>query len=413
VSTPPAGAASSSVAPPGSSSPAPAGAPASLAILPLLAAAAFASGCGARILDPLLPLMAANFQVTVAETAILISAFALPYGLCQIVLGPLGDRFGKLRVLVLGLLLYGLAMAAGAAAGGLDRLVLLRAISGGLGGAIIPLAMAWIGDNVPYAERQAVLGRFLTGIVMSQLLAGPVSGAVGQWLGWRGPFLVVGGLAVLTALGIMAILRGRLWQAPPRGAGGSGLGRYVTLLKRPAGRLLLAAAFLDGMLLFGGAFPFVGSYLIQGFHLEPWHAGLVVAVFGIGSFLYTRLARWLVNSLGEYRVLLLGGLMLAAGLAGLGLSPHWLVVAAFQLLLGAAFFMFHGVLQARSTEAMPEARATAVSAFAMALFLGQALGSVGFGTALAWMGYPGAFLAAAVGMAALAVWTRVVVLASD
>ncbi|MBC9208162.1 MFS transporter [Roseomonas aerophila] len=382
-----------------------------LAILPLLAAAAFASGCGARMLDPLLPLLARDFHVTVAETAVVISAFTLPYGLSQIVLGPLGDRFGKLRVLVLGLLLYGLAMAACATAGALDRLVLLRALSGGLGGAIIPLAMAWIGDNVPYSERQATLGRFLTGMVMAQLLAGPIAGSVGQLLGWEAVFLLVGVLAVLMAFGIMATLGRGLWRPVPSPAGGSGFSRYITLLKRPAGRLLLIAAFLDGMLLFGGAFPFIGSYLIQIFHLEPWQAGLVVAVFGLGSFAYTRLARRLVNGLGEGRVLLLGGLVLAVGLAGLSIVTTWWGVALCQVLLGLAFFMYHGTLQARSTEVMPEARATAVSAFAMALFLGQGLGSVGFGITLAQLGYPGAFLLAGVGMAALAVWTRVAVLA--
>jgi predicted MFS family arabinose efflux permease len=362
------------------------------------------------MLDPLLPLLARDFHVTVAETAIVISAFTLPYGLCQIVLGPLGDRFGKLRVLVLGLLFYGLAMAACATAVELDRLVLLRALTGALGGAIIPLAMAWIGDNVPYAERQATLGRFLTGMVMAQLLAGPIAGTVGQWLGWQAVFLLVGVLAVLMAFGIMATLGRGLWRPVSSPAGGSGFSRYITLMKRPAGRLLLIAAFLDGMLLFGGAFPFIGSYLIQVFHLEPWQAGLVVAVFGLGSFVYTRMARLLVNNLGEGRVLLIGGLILAAGLAGLSIAHSWQAVALCQVLLGVAFFMYHGVLQTRSTEVMPEARATAVSAFAMALFLGQGLGSVGFGMALAQMGYPGAFLLAGVGMAALAVWTRVAVL---
>jgi predicted MFS family arabinose efflux permease len=384
---------------------------ASSTVLPLLSLAAFATGCGMRMLDPLLPTLAADLRVTVAEAAIVISAFSLPYGLCQMVLGPLGDRFGKLRVLVLGLLLYSFAMAACALAGSLGQLVALRAVTGGLAGAIVPLAMAWIGDNVPYAERQATLGRFLTGMVMAQLLAGPLSGVVGQALGWRAVFLLVGAQALLTGLGIMAVLGRRLWRPDNAASKGSGFARYATLLHRPAGRLLLTAAFVDGLLLFGGAFPFIGSYLIQVFHLEAWQAGLVVAVFGLGSLLYTRLARLLLSRLGEGRVLLTGGLVLAAGLAGLGLAPSWWVVAALQALLGLAFFMFHGTLQARSTEALPEARATAVSAFAMALFLGQALGSICFGAVMARTGYPGAFLIAGMAMAALALWTRATLLA--
>ncbi|RKK02488.1 MFS transporter [Pseudoroseomonas wenyumeiae] len=380
-------------------------------VLPLLSLAAFATGCGMRMLDPLLPTLAADLRVTVAEAAIVISAFALPYGLCQMVLGPLGDRFGKLRVLVLGLLLYSLAMAACSLAGSLGHLVALRAVTGGLAGAIVPLAMAWIGDNVPYADRQATLGRFLTGMVMAQLLAGPLSGVVGQALGWRAVFLLVGAQALLTGFGIMAVLGRKLWHPDKPASAGSGFSRYLTLLHRPAGRRLLTAAFVDGLLLFGGAFPFIGSYLIQVFHLEAWQAGLVVAGFGLGSLVYTRMARLLVSRLGEARVSLVGGLVLAAGLGGLALAPNWWVVAALQALLGLAFFMFHGTLQARSTEALPEARATAVSAFAMALFLGQALGSICFGAVMARAGYPGAFLIAGVAMAALALWTRATLLA--
>ena len=69
------------------------------------------------------------------------------------------------------------------------------------------------------------------------------------------------------------------------------------------------------------------------------------------------------------------------------------------------FYMFHGVLQARATEVMPEARGTAVAAFALALFLGQTAGSLGFGTMLALANYRTAFAAIAVGVLVLALWT--------
>lgn len=378
-----------------------------LAILPLLAAAAFATGCGMRLLDPLLPLVARDLHSTVAEVAVLITAFALPYGLCQVVLGPLGDRFGKLRVLTLGLIAYGLAMAACALAGSLGQMLALRAATGAAGGAIIPLALAWIGDNVPYQERQATISRFLTGMVMAQLLTGPISGSIGQAFGWRAVFLVTASVSLLTAAAIAATLGRRLWRGQPAGSGRLGFASYAELLRRRAARLLLLAAFLDGLLLFGGAFPFIGSYLIQDFHLEPWQAGLVVAGFGLGALAYTRAARRLLGRFGETRLMLGGGLLLAAALAVLALAPSWPLVAAMQALLGLFFFSFHGVLQARSTEALPEARATAVSAFAMALFLGQGVGSVCFGALLARSGYTGAFLLAAIAMVALTLWCRV------
>jgi predicted MFS family arabinose efflux permease len=68
--------------------------------------------------------------------------------------------------------------------------------------------------------------------------------------------------------------------------------------------------------------------------------------------------------------------------------------------------MVHGVLQARATEALPEARGTAVAGFAMALFLGQALGAVVFGAIIAAIGFREAFLTAAFGTVGLAFWIR-------
>ena len=374
----------------------------------LLAAAGFAAGAGIRLLDPLLPLVAAEFRITVAAATIIVAGFMLPYGLGQLVTGPLGDRFGKVRVACCALFLYGLAQIACAFAFGLPLLIALRAMSGLFAGAIIPLLLAHIGDTVPYGERQETIGRFLTGMVMAQMLTGPIAGLLGEVVGWRGAFVVLGLLAVAVSL-LMASQFARsghaLWQMPTDGGGrGQGIFAFVRLLAHPAARQLLIAAFFDGFLLFGGAFPYVGSYLIQQFGLSVAGSGLVVAGFGLGAFLYTRIARWLIQAMGEGGLLLAGGVGLALGVALLAVVPDWHAIAAIQFLLGLLFYMFHGVLQARATEVMPEARGTAVAAFALALFLGQTAGSLGFGAMLALANYRTAFAAISVGVLVLAVW---------
>ena len=57
----------------------------------------------------------------------------------------------------------------------------------------------------------------------------------------------------------------------------------------------MISAFFDGLCLFGGAFPYVGAFLIQQFGLSLGIAGLVVAGFGLGAFVYTGAARHLVR----------------------------------------------------------------------------------------------------------------------
>jgi MFS family permease len=110
------------------------------------------------------------------------------------------------------------------------------------------------------------------------------------------------------------------------------------------------------------------------------------------------MAGWLVRRFGERGLLLWGGGGLAVLLMAIALAPHWGVVLAAQVLCGLAFFMFHGVLQARATEALPEARGTAVSAFAMALFLGQTVGSLVFAGVIAKGGYVSTFTLTALAM---------------
>lgn len=372
-----------------------------LALLPLLSLAGFAAGGGMRLMDPLLPLLAADFGVGVAAIAPVVAGFTLAYGAGQLITGPLGDRFGKVWVASIALVLYGIGLAASAAAWDLTSMVVLRTGTGLVAGAVIPLAIAWIGDAVPYAERQATIGKFLTGMVMAQLLVGPVSGVMAEIAGWRASFLVLAALALV--VGVLMLRR----AAPePRVAAtrGLGLSQYGVLLRAPAGRRLMGAAALDGAVLFGGAFPFIGAFLIERFALSPGQAGLVVAGFGVGAFIYTRLAKRLVARLGEQGLLGVGGGVLAVALAGLAVAPAWWVVALLQVPLGMAFYMFHGVLQARATEALPEARATAVSAFAMALFLGQSAGALGFGAVLHAGGYAAVFALAAVATAGLAAW---------
>ncbi len=373
----------------------------------LLAFASYTTGSGMRLLDPLLPMVAGEFAVPVSGAAWLVAGFLLPYGLGQLGFGPLGDRYGKLRVACLAVLAYAVFTLLSVLAGSLGALTLLRVLAGLAAGAVIPLMIAYLGDVVPYADRQAVLGRFSTGMVMAQLLTGPVAGVLGGVAGWRSAFLLLGVLALAAGSLLVWRLGLPMLTARPQAVGGQRtLEGYAVLLRRPAGRWLVLVAFGNGFLLFGGAFPFVGSYLIQDFGLSTALSGVVVAGFGLGAFAYTRLARRLVGYFGERRLLLRGGIGLALGLAGLAVAPSWPWVLALQLWLGMAFYMFHGVLQARATEVLPEARGTAMAGFALSLFLGQSVGSLVFGFGSGVVGFRAAFAVAAVATLGLGIWAR-------
>jgi MFS transporter, YNFM family, putative membrane transport protein len=150
-----------------------------------------------RVADPLVPQVAHDFAVTPGRAAIVVTAFALAYGLCQVVWGPVGDRFGKYRTIATMTLCSAATVAIAGFVHSLSALALARLVSGATAAALIPLSMAFIGDHVAYERRQPVIARFLTGQIMG-LVAGQVFGGIfGDTLGWRAVFLLLGALYLL------------------------------------------------------------------------------------------------------------------------------------------------------------------------------------------------------------------------
>jgi len=204
---------------------APASQPLPLAILILTG---FLSGAGMRVADPLLALIGADFGVSVGAAAPVVAAFTLIYGLAQPVLAPIGDRIGKLRLIAICMALYGAASLVSAFSPSLAHLVAWRGLAGCFAGGLIPVAIALIGDATTYATRQATLGRFMTGMVLSNLVTAPGSGAAADVVGWRAVFGGLGALALAAAVAL-----GRAAASADRGATAGGVGafaRYRALL---------------------------------------------------------------------------------------------------------------------------------------------------------------------------------------
>jgi predicted MFS family arabinose efflux permease len=366
-----------------------------------LISAAFLSAAGARTIDPLLAILSKSFNESVSTTSMTVVSFTMAYGASQILIGPIGDRYGKLRVLLGALIAYAAAMAACASAGSLFALIVLRVGAGAACGGLVPVCLAYLGDWVPYQNRQIALTHVLSGFIFGQMLGGPVGGVLGQWLGWQSVFLLLsfGGLigAVHLALRMKAFpdLRSRAWTKHGRD--------YFLLARQPTARSLLTATLVEGAIL-AGSFPFIAPFLHDVFGLSYAAAGLVLMCFGLGAFVYVRLANRLVSAFGEMRLVVVGGLFLATGFVLAAASPIWPLVAFAEVLLGLGYVTLHSVLQTRATELLPASRTTAVSSFAFMLFLGQGVGTLAMSGIIAWIGYRNTFSLNAIAILPLVGW---------
>ncbi len=361
--------------------------------------ATFASIATMRVADPLLPQIAQDFDVTVGEAAIVSSSFTIAYAFGQFIYGPLGDRFGKLRIIAGMTILSALTVSAASLAGSLQELGVARFLAGSTTAAIVPLAMAFIGDHVDYEHRQAVLARFLSGTVLGVILGQAFGGMIGDWLGWRAVFPPLG--VILLLMGLLLLWQVRHGRLPPPKLGSSLsltsiLEGYRALLRRRWARIIIAAVFIEGVF-FYGAFTFIGADLHQRFDISYSNVGLILCFFGMGGLAYIMLVHLLVRKLGERGISISGGTLIAAGLIAVMTLP--LILLPFGLfILGLGLYMLHNTLQTNATQMAPEARGLAVSTFANSLFLGQAAGVYMGGLIVDGIGFPTAYATAALGL---------------
>ncbi|MGR8919852.1 MAG: MFS transporter [Gammaproteobacteria bacterium] len=370
----------------------------------LLAAVSFIVVAVMTVTGPLLPLVAVEFGITVGDAGIIVAAFAVPYGACQILFGPLGDRYGKTRVIAVALGAASLFVIGSGLAVSIESLAAMRFCSGLSMAATIPLAMAYIADEVPFARRQPVMGRFINGLVLGQIAGGVLGGIAAEYFDWRQVFYVLGGCAALFAAGLALIgRRGGHREAAPARPPGTVLRLYLSLFRERRSRDLIITGTLEGMLVFG-LLAYLGAFLRHEHALEYALIGLALGTYGVGGLVYAAAVYRLVPLLGERRMIVVGTALLGASYLVLRIVPAWWMTLPVFLVAGFGFYLFHNTLQTRATELSPEARGTAVSLWVFMLFIGQGLGVWLFGRVIDVAGYGSAFLISGLGVITLGLW---------
>ena len=367
-----------------------------------LSVSAFGSGISMRVSDPLLPGLAKEFSMTLGHAALVITVFAIAYGFSQLIFGPLGDRFGKYRVIAWGTLACGLTTALCALAPNFELLLVARAMAGASAATIIPLAMAWIGDVVSYERRQPILAIFMIGQVLGISSGVLLGGYAADHLHWRVPFEAI---AVYFALGGAFLLwnnsRLPLEAKKTNLVQGSAFKRTVSefaqVLAVPWARVVLLTVFAEGASIFG-AFAFMVTHIHQVHSIPLAMAGQVVMLFGLGGLLFAVSAYYLVHRLGEIGLCRWGGVLVAVSYITVAESSNWWWAMPACFLAGLGFYMLHNTLQINATQMAPERRGAAVAAFAASYFIGQSAGIAMSGFLIPSIGTSGVILMGAVGV---------------
>ncbi|HEX2761383.1 MAG TPA: MFS transporter, partial [Rhizomicrobium sp.] len=282
-----------------------------------------------------------SLKAEAGDLSWVINAYLLPLGALLLLGGAAGDRYGRMRFLVAGILLFGLASIACALAPSLSWLLAGRAVQGIGAAMLLPNSLAILGSSFSGQGRGQAVGIWAAmGSVMGA--AGPV---LGGWLidtmGWRAIFLINLPLAAGAALLALRFVQDTQERDAPALdlPGGlfatAGLGAItwgLTIGAGPGGWTGLA------MLLAG-----TGSLLMLGFlgieKSRGEKAMMPLSLFGAPSFVGLTIYTWLLwGALGTL-ITLVPYLLIAAGgysgtAAGAALVPFALVLTVGSPLMG-------------------------------------------------------------------------------
>ncbi len=361
----------------------------------------FASALSVRAVDPVIPQIAADLHVTPETAAMLAAAFA-SYGLVQPVLGPVADAYGKNRIMIACLALLTVSSFLSAIVESYPLLFALRILTGiGCGGSF-PVGMALISDLVPMGQRQVTIGRLLTATISGNLLGAAVSGVVAEVIHWRGVFVVLGCISlvslVLGYFGLRDLPTGPRHPLDLR----SVLARNRQIFAIRNARICYLTVAFEALFLFG-IFPYVAVLLIAGGEPRSSIAGLVVAAFALGGMVYSLSVRRLLDWLGQKKIMMAGGVLASLGLLVVAPGPPWPVQALAFAVMGCGFYMLHASIQVYVTEFAPATRSSAVAFHTFSFFVGGGISPILYGIGIERIGAPWTLVIAACGMAVIGV----------
>jgi predicted MFS family arabinose efflux permease len=341
-------------------------------------------------------MIAADLAIDVKTAALLSSVYAFPYALVQPVLGVTGDFFGKTRLMNVCLLVVALSALVCAVATSFSLLIAMRIAAGLVAGGVFPVAMALIGDLVPVNQRQVAIGRLLGIALTGNVIGSSIAGVIGDLLGWRGVFAVLGAFGLIATIAAFLALRGVVTAPAPRFNRAAVVANFRSIFDDPRAKVCFISVFFEAIFIHG-LFPYVAVLLLAVGEARASIAGLLIAAFAVGGVFYSLSVPVLVTRVREHYLMVVGGALAATGLMLIALSVPWFWQIAVYGLFGFGFYLLHGTIQVHVTDLSQTARGAAASLHSSSFYFGQAVGPVVYGFGFAHGGpEPSIFVGAAV-----------------
>ncbi|MFI6056818.1 multidrug effflux MFS transporter [Streptomyces sp. NPDC051286] len=269
---------------------------------------------------PALPAVTDALHAPAATVQLTLTACLAGMALGQVVVGPMSDRWGRRRPLLLGMAVYVLATAICVFAPTAELLIGFRLLQGLAGAAGIVIARAVVRDLYDGVEMARFFSTLMLISGVAPIVAPLIGGQVLRFTDWRGIF------AVLTVVGVVLTLVVWKWlheTLPPEERHSGGIGDALRTMRGLLGDRVFTGYMIAGSLAFAALFAYVSA--------SPF---VVQEIYGASPQTFSLLFG--INSIGLITVGQINGKLLVGRISldkALGFGLGVIVLAAVALLL--------------------------------------------------------------------------------
>lgn len=334
----------------------------------------FAASSQVMIISPILPRISEQLGTPIEILGNLVTVYAVMVGLFAILMGPLSDKIGRRKILLIGtggislfLFLHGFVTS-------FWDFLLVRALAGMAGGVLSGAAVAYVGDYFPYEKRGWANGWIMSGIAMGQILGIPLGTLLADMMGFRIPFVLFGSIMALTfILILLKVPQPNVTLSTDRVTLKGSFEKYLILLKRSEVRAV-AFAYTVMFLSISVFVVYLPTWLEDTFGVSGKAIATLFFVGGIANVITGPIAGKLSDRIGRKKIIIISciGLSLVMALTTYVITDFWIAYVMFFLTM-VLIAMRISPFQALSTELIKSDNRGSL----MSLLV--AIGQVGYG----------------------------------
>ncbi|GAB6465459.1 MULTISPECIES: MFS transporter [Bacillus] len=342
----------------------------------ILAIVAFFVGLDSLLVAPLLPVITETISIPDGSGGLLITIYALCYGITAPVFGMMSDRVGRKRMIIIGFIIFSISTFCTGLAKNFEILLLFRSLTGLSGAMMMPSIFALVGDKVTYESRGKAMGTIMGAMIGSTVIGVPIGAFLSEIGNWQWTFYSIGLLTLFLTLLVNHILR----NEKERNDVHVSLTETVDApLKMTVVNISVLFALLATFLWtigLHGMFSYIGVYYENNFGISVGKIGIVIFLAGVGSVAGNILGGKLADKIGKKSVIVIASIVSSISVMLFSLSTGNLVIAIIVHIIWSLFIGFgQASLTALISELKPAVRGTVMALNSSAMYIGMTIAS--------------------------------------